>query len=444
MWMLTSQHQTQHKEPPMIRMIARACLVLLAHFAAEASAQGSDYERQRQAAAELAAMCKVDRGRLWGVSLCSPLIVVDPETRAAWANQADPGGVLRPAGGGWTGVLPEGAPIANTAVEWSGLRWTMMAYLPEDPTERRVLLAHEAWHRIQPQLGLETPNVDNAHLEDERGRYLLRLELRALRAAMEAQGAARWDAAREALQFRAARLMHYPKAVVEEAALDRNEGIAAYSGTKLGAAGNADSFAAQTLQRHDKNDAYSRSYAYGSGPAYGLLLDERVRDWRAAIGKGNDAPADVLARALKITPSADALARAERRHDPDGQVASAEAKRGEGHRARVAELRKRYAPDSRRLVIVIDPRGMSFDPRRVTPVAGIGRVFGMFSARGPWGSLQADDGALVTDDFMQVTVANPSADGLSGPGWKLTLAPGYRISEPNQDGILRVVAKSAQ
>ena len=425
----------------MIRMIAAACFVAQAHYAAAAVAQESGYERQRTAAAELAEMCQADGGRLWGLSLCGPVIVVDPQTRAAWANQADAGGVLRAAGTGWIGVLPDDAPIANTAIEWSGVRWTMLMSLPENATDRRVLLAHEAWHRIQPELGLVTRNTDNAHLEEERGRYLLRLEFRALRTAMEARGSARWRAAGDALQLRAARLRDYSAAAEEEAALDRNEGLAAYTGVKLGAADDAHAYAARTLERHDANEAYSRSYAYGSGPAYGLLLDERRPGWQASIGAA--APADVLAQALRVRPSAGALARAERRHDPEGHVAAAEAKRGEAHRALVAELRTRYGPGSRKLVLTIDPRGMSFDPRRVTPVAGVGKVFGVFSARGPWGSLQAKDGALVTADFSQVTVADPAGDGLSGPGWTLTLTPGYRISEPDADGALRVIPPQA-
>lgn len=426
----------------MIRTFAFVCLAALAHYAPEAVAQQSDHSRQRAAAVELAEMCQADGGRLWGVSLCGPFIVVDPQTRSAWANQADPGGVLQPASDGWIGVLPDDAPIANTAVEWSGLRWTMVVALPEDQTDRRVLLAHEAWHRIQPQLGLVTRNVDNAHLEDERGRYLLRLELRALRVAMETNGKARWRAAREALQLRAARLQHYPAAAAEEAALDRNEGIAAYSGAKLGAAGDADAYAARTLERHDTNNAFSRSYAYASGPAYGLLLDERRPNWRTTIGV--DAPADMLARALDVRFSPNALNRAERRHDAEGHVAAAEAKRGDAHRALVAELQERYRPGTRRLVLAIDGRMMTFDPRRVTPVAGVGRVFGVFSARGPWGSLQAQDGVLVTADFSQATLAAPAADGFSGPGWTLTLAPGYRISEPDEHGALRILPAPAQ
>lgn len=424
----------------MARIAAIAVAALHALVSATASAQAPDYERQRMAAAELAQMCEADGGRLWGLSLCGPFMVVDPRTRAAWANQDAPGGVLHRGGGGWIGVLPDDVPVANAAIEWAGVRWTMLMSLPQDRTDRRVLLAHEAWHRIQPELGLATQNTDNAHLDDERGRYLLRLELRALRAAMRGQGTARWSAARDALQFRAQRLRHYPAAAAEEAALDRNEGIASYTGVKIGAAGGAHAYAARTLERYDASDAYSRSYAYASGPAYGLLLDERVPAWRRTLGQS--APADMLARSLGVEASARALSRAASRYDPAGHVAAAEAERGEAHRALLAKLRARYGAGSRRLVLHIDGQ-ISFDPRRVTPVEGMGKLFGVFAARGPWGSLQAQDGALVAPTFSQVVVAEPAADGLSGPGWTLTLAPGYRISEPDGDGVMSVLAPAA-
>ena len=102
----------------------------------------------------------------------------------------DFGGVLRQSAGAWTGTLPQGAPVANSTVEWSGVRWIMLiGPPPADATERQVLIAHEAWHRIQDQLGIPAVESSCAHLETERGRYLMRLELRALATAMRSRGA---------------------------------------------------------------------------------------------------------------------------------------------------------------------------------------------------------------------------------------------------------------
>ena len=72
--------------------------------------------------------------------------------------------------------------IANTAVEWSGVQWTQMLWpLPGEVRQRKTLISHEIFHRIQNQLKL--PRVEggeNAQLDTVDGRYYMQLEWRAL------------------------------------------------------------------------------------------------------------------------------------------------------------------------------------------------------------------------------------------------------------------------
>src|SRR5829696_8044113 len=56
---------------------------------------------------EAEALCERDRGRLWGLSLCGPMIFVDRKTRTVVANQADKEGILTASGKVFTGKLPE-------------------------------------------------------------------------------------------------------------------------------------------------------------------------------------------------------------------------------------------------------------------------------------------------------------------------------------------------
>lgn len=134
-------------------------LVALALAASPAWAQSERPEGA--AAAEFLRLCRGDNGGLWGVDLCGPLLVADPNSRRAWANEPDRERQLSADADGWVGTLPQGVPIANTSVEWAGVRWIMvLAPLPTDPTERRVLLLHEAWHRVQGQLGLASAAAD--------------------------------------------------------------------------------------------------------------------------------------------------------------------------------------------------------------------------------------------------------------------------------------------
>jgi hypothetical protein len=386
--------------------------------------------RAQAAAADLSAVCREDDGDLWGVSLCGPLIVVDPATREAWANQQDSGGVLQPSGTGFAGVLPPDAPLANTSVEWSGVRWIMLVYVPEDATERRVLVAHEAWHRVQPGLGFTGGRTDNAHLATEMGRYWLRLELRALASALRSRGAGQRRAARDALAFRAARHAAFADAAVQETALDRNEGLAAYTGTKLGAGAAAGTYAANTLDTFDSHQAYARAYAYATGPAYGLLLDKARRGgvWRRTLGDA--APGDVLAGMIRFRHYTEAqLTEAAGRYS--GTVVAAEERaRAEAQAVRIAELRARFGEGS--LVLPLTSPRIEFNPNQLLPVDGLGTYYETLTVRDAWGVARATQGAVIAPGFDRLLLAAPGLGptGYAGPGWTLELTPGAQITPP--------------
>ncbi|MGA7541225.1 MAG: hypothetical protein WBW93_20885 [Steroidobacteraceae bacterium] len=65
------------------------------------------------------ALCSADGGRLWGVSLCGPLMLADPQTHDAIANVQVPGAVR--SGAYYRFTLPVDAPIANAPFEYDGI-----------------------------------------------------------------------------------------------------------------------------------------------------------------------------------------------------------------------------------------------------------------------------------------------------------------------------------
>lgn len=407
-----------------------------------APAFAQNYSSEAAAAAELRTMCAADAGRLWGQQLCGPLIVVERGTRRAWATQPDATGILQPgaSGGGWTGVLPPDVPVANTSVEWAGARWIMvLAPLPDNVEERRVLVAHEAWHRLQDRIGLAAQPSDAAHLESQQARYLLRLEMRALATALLSRSTARRRAALDALSFRAARLAQFPGAAAAEAALDRNEGLAAYTGVVLGADQAAELFATRTLESYDRHDAFARTYAYATGPAYGLLLDGFSPGWRATLG--GFAPADMLASALRFQAVTGAQARAAAERYSGAAIAAEERARAESRAAVLADLRARFV-DGPRLELPLQRARMEFDPNGITPLQGVGNIYAQITLRDAWGEFVATEGALVSGDGTRVLAAAPLPDGLSGPGWRLILTPGYAVLGADGAGVRRVVAAS--
>ena len=81
---------------------------------------------------------------------------------------------------------------------------------------------------------------------------------------------------------------------------------------------------------------------------------------------------------------------------------------------------------------------IEFDPDAVTPVAGLGNFYGTLTLRDAWGEITASQGALISADFTRLTAAAPAPDGLSGPGWRLRLEPGYQLVGPDLQGVVRL------
>src|SRR5262249_36637063 len=124
-------------------MMLNASLLL-----ATALAQPIPFDRAAHAfpAAKLAS--DEDGGQMVGRPLYGPMIFVDPQTRFAVANQADGKGVLKADQGVFAGTLPNDVVVANTAVDWNGVHWTMVMWgaVGERAVSQRTLLLHECFH----------------------------------------------------------------------------------------------------------------------------------------------------------------------------------------------------------------------------------------------------------------------------------------------------------
>jgi hypothetical protein len=415
--------------------IAASALAALVRAGAAAAAEPIPTDAARAVFAEAAALCSADGGKLWGESLCGPLLLADPATHVLVASQNDASGSLHDAGGVFTGVLPKEQNVANTALEWGGVRWTQLQWpLPADPAARATLLMHESFHRVQPRLRLPVQReADNAHLDSLDGRYLLQLEWRALAKALEAtvDRAAR-AAAEDALRFRHERRQLYPRAAEAETALELNEGLAQYTGIVLGhpTPEARTAAAVRELAQHEQDPGFTRSFAYASGPAYGLLLDRFVAGWRARLAAGQELGTLLLA-ALEIDRTADSPAQLGRRAARYGgnELLKAEIARDARRRAAAKLNRARFIDGP---VLVLGSRHMSvqFDPRTPEPLENAGTVYPTLRVTDDWGVLEVKEGALLKPDWSAVVVPAPAATQgakIDGAGFALTLNDGWRL-----------------
>ena len=396
----------------------------------------------RHAFAEAHALCSADDGKLWGVSLCGPIMFVDAPSRAIVASEGDANGVLAAKEGAFVGVLPADQNIANTAVDWSGVRWTQMLWpLPADERLRATLIAHELFHRIQSQLGFPNHSAgENAHLDELNGRYYMQLEWRALARALEASSDAnRRGAARDALIFRAERYRIYPKAAAEEHGLEQNEGLAEYTGVRVG---NPTSelrtkMALYDLSAHVGDATFVRSFAYVTGPAYGLLLDRYAPGWHARLRSGESFDA-MLGRALHVAVlgSGKQLA-AERAAKYDGATLHAAEVDRDAKRQQLLVLDRAKFVSGPVLTLKFRKMQVQFDPRNLQPLGDAGTVYPTIRVSDEWGVIEGKNGALMKPDWSALVVAAPSStagSSVSGDGWTLELQPGWKVVPDTRAG----------
>lgn len=420
----------------------RCTVLLLACAAMPAFAEETPIPaaEARAVFAQAQALCAADGGRLWGASLCAPIMLVDPKTRRIVASQADADGALRARNGVYAGILPADQNVANTAVEWSGTRWTQMLWPLPDGDTRPVLIVHELFHNLQPKLAIaKAKGGENPHLDSLDGRYYLQLEWRALAKALESDGADdRRAAAADAVAFRMQRYRLFADARRDETALELNEGLAEYTGVAVAApdASARKRLALQDLAAHVDNASFVRSFAYATGPAYGLLLDEFSPDWRGRLGEAEDLGTR-LGKALGVKPAADkaSLARAAARYDA-AALRAAETLREEKRQAQLKRNRQRFV-ERPVLTLKLIHMKVQFNPSNLQPLDDLGTVYPTMRIADDWGTLEVADGALMKTDWSAVIVGapeDPSAAGLRGAGWSLTLNEGWKLAPGARPG----------
>ena len=428
------------------RMFRESILLMLASTVAFAQVPTAiDIERARKSFAEAQQVSEKEGGQLWGKTLYGPMFFVDPATRAVVANEPDAEGMLHKEGSVYVGTLPQRVIVADSPTEWAGKRWTMLRWpVPESTLTRRTKFAHELFHRIQPTLHLDAPDLPNLQLDTAEGRLWLQLEWRALAAALVDSGPAQTTAIRDALAFRTHRRQLFPEAAKSEASLEIAEGIPEYTGL---VAAELDLNAARwravaMLTDPDLSITFVRSFAYTSGPAYGLLLDQRLPGWRTKVTTQSDL-GDMLASTLQSPYDGAAIVPAEARALSYGKSAIQIA---ETDRAATAEaVKARY----RDLLVegptlTLDSAGrfsFSFNPSALISLGNAGTVYPTFHVADAWGTLDVTDGVLVPTDFSRATVAAPSdinGPHLQGPGWTLDLSPGWQVVPSSRLGSYTV------
>src|SRR3954471_4433228 len=383
---------------------------------------------------EVTKLCERDAGRLWGVSLCGPMVIVDQATATRATSQPEP-----------EGPPPRFSGFADGPVSWGGLRWFSfpLSMLPaNDADVRQQNMLHGLFHRIQPQLAFMTNADDgaNEHLDTLEGRVWMQLEWRALRRALESSGDDRAEAIADALAFRSERRRRFPGAADNERRDEIREGLASYTGIAAWANSPADAHraAAAALAGGSASQAFLGNLEVASGAAYGVLLDDLLPAWRKQV-RGTSDLGDLLASAINRPPTTD-VAVAAARYDA-ATLRTAEEARDRAQQVRVAELRRRFVEGP---VLTMPAAGSgTSDTTGSVGIPGAGTVFFRnFTLSARWGRLDANGGVLRAADgsTLSVPVTAPlEGTSLQGDGWRVTLNAGWVVQPAARPGSFTIV-----
>ena len=411
-------------------------LILTCLFVRPAVAQAQiDQARAARYFDEAETLCEREGGRLWGVSLCGPMVFADAATNTVATNQPPP-----------VGNRPALLGIVNAPIDWAGAPWSayVWAMLPDDDAQARGrLLIHELFHRVQPELGLAAMGPTNDHLDTLEGRYWLRLEWRALVRALGMDGVGRTEAVRDALAFRVVRRAIFPGAADSERADETREGLAQYTGTVVAASSDGEAIldAIRQLKEAETAPTFVRTFGYPSGTAYGLLLDTWSPGWTRRFVATDDL-GELLMNAAMLQPAED-VQEASRRYDGP-EVWGEEETRDAERRVRVAELHRRFVDGP--VLVVPRGRGAMLVTTGATPIPGEGTVFFEYRVAAEWGRLEST-GILESVDGATLRLPLPfRTDGawMTGENWTIALADGWTVVAGRRAGDLELVREESR
>ena len=115
-----------------------------------------DQQRAQEYFKEAQALCERDGGRLWGVSLCAPMVIADARTHT-FATSQPPPDAPRPR---LIGLV--NAPIQWGETTWVSFNWDTIAW---PARTRGEAFYPRMFHLVQPGLGLMQLAAANEHLD---------------------------------------------------------------------------------------------------------------------------------------------------------------------------------------------------------------------------------------------------------------------------------------
>jgi len=382
---------------------------------------------------------------LWNINLNGPMILIDPFTRKIYASEQDSLGTLTYNNSIYTGTFPKSINISGAWVEWNGKVWAMLPFpFPEGTTIKDGVgyLCHELFHRAQKKLGFVFPNEElSNHLDTKEGRIFLRLEIEALRKAIESENREEMENhLKNAVIFRSYRYVLYPESKRKENLLELNEGITQYTTVILQSLSKEETVAyfKKVSDIFINGSTYVRTFAYHTIPAYGYLLRPQNKYWNQQISLQTNLT-DFFIKEFGINLPENIKEEVEKiRNDYNGKKIFEEE---EAREKKLLIEKKQFIQtliSDPHLEIEIRGNKMSFDPSNVIPLEGKGTVYnGTVRWSDKWGILEVRNGLFLDENDSKICVTFPKEvvnKYAKGNDWELWLNEGYQFVKNDTNG----------
>lgn len=227
-----------------------------------------------------------DDGRLWGIPLPTDnLLVMMGNT--IYSLKQIPNSKTNDSVIFFREISGNTLSSTNTVQKYEGEEYAtvLAAYLSDSSST----IIHELFHLVQNK-HIVLNGLPVNYLDEYDAHEWLRLEYQALRNCINSinRKSGRDTIllfASDAFTYRKIRQTRYKSYLEKETEIETSEGLATYTGYKLSTYPNLFDIAIKEINEREQANTYTRSFAYATGLAYGLIFDYLGLDWRHGLDK---------------------------------------------------------------------------------------------------------------------------------------------------------------
>ncbi|MDR1056098.1 MAG: hypothetical protein LBL90_09855 [Prevotellaceae bacterium] len=360
---------------------------------------------------------------LWGVQLSAPVILIDHMKNKMYFTAIDNGQVEPLKEEAWDNKVP----LANSYFNYNGKNHITIVYdaLLHSSCEDRVnLLAHEIFHSYQKGLGLPNAASMNYHMDEPVGRALLQIEIQTLRKALQGDLQSLYDA----LYVKKYRQSLYPEN--NEEAYELNEGLAEYTGSKIGIKNLNDYITKRFV--YNKNVGYTNGFGYITGAAYAYLLDDIYPGWQydKELIKGMTHLLAKVDPRYNIVVDSVYLNKLFLAYNYE-QILADEYKELQSF-GDIASFENLLKPEAEKVVIPNNGVNFTFNPNDRVIALSDAVLLRNMTVSSEWGKVKVNSGMIRLNNWRAFYLPPPTGingNTVKGDNYEITLNPGWKLTK---------------